>query len=45
MEDCSYLDHAIKWFDQNNIPLYGIQKDPEQESWTKSPKSLRSINH
>lgn len=34
-----YLTHAIDWFELHNIPLYGIQKDPEQYKWTSSPKS------
>lgn len=34
-----YLTHAIDWFELHNIPLYGIQKDPEQHKWTSSPKS------
>lgn len=34
-----YLTHAINWFEFHDIPLYGIQKDPEQHKWTSSPKS------
>lgn len=33
------LTKAIKWFEQNNISLYGIQTNPTQHSWTSSPKS------
>lgn len=32
------LIDAISWFVRNNIPLYGIQKDPTQHTWTDSPK-------
>jgi hypothetical protein len=32
------LNDAIKWFAENNIPLYGVQKNPTQMSWTTSPK-------
>lgn len=32
------LNDAIKWFADNNIPLYGINTNPGQEKWTSSPK-------
>lgn len=32
------LEDAVKWFELQEIPLYGIQKHPTQESWTDSPK-------
>lgn len=32
------LDDAIAWFKKHDIDLYGVQKDPNQESWTSSPK-------
>lgn len=35
----SFLDDAIDWFDKNDIPLYGIQTNPAQSSWTSSPKA------
>ena len=34
----NYLDEAVKWFEDNNIPLYGVNKNPTQHSWTSSPK-------
>ena len=33
-----YLNKAVNWFKENNIPLYGINENPEQHSWTSSPK-------
>ena len=39
----NFLDDAIKWFDDNDIPLYGIQKDPEQHKWTSSNKAYANI--
>lgn len=33
-----FLTQAVKWFMDNGIPLYGIQKNPTQDSWTSSPK-------
>tara|TARA_R110000796_G_scaffold20072_3_gene59866 strand:+ start:202 stop:600 length:399 start_codon:yes stop_codon:yes gene_type:complete len=37
------LTDAIKWFEKNEIPLYGVQTDPEQHKWTKSPKSYAHL--
>jgi len=34
-----YLTDAVNWFKQRNIPLYGIQTNPTQISWTTSPKA------
>lgn len=33
------LDAAVDWFETNDIPLWGIQRNPEQDSWTCSPKA------
>ena len=35
----NYLDGAVSWFIDNQIPLYGIQKNPTQTTWTTSPKA------
>ena len=32
------LQPALKWFEDNNIPLYGINENPSQKAWTSSPK-------
>ena len=32
------LADAIKWFIDNDIPLYGTNENPTQKSWTSSPK-------
>ena len=37
------LDDAISWFRNNGIPLYGINEDPEQRNWTKSPKVYANL--
>lgn len=37
------LDDVVEWFKKNNIPLYGIQTNPTQASWTLSPKSLADL--
>lgn len=32
------LQDAVDWFEDNCIPLYGINCNPNQKSWTLSPK-------
>jgi hypothetical protein len=38
-EKGNYLDKAVKWFKDNDIPLYGVNTNPTQHTWTKSPKA------
>jgi hypothetical protein len=38
-----FLSEAVKWFEDNEIPLYGIQSNPGQEAWTTSPKSYAKL--
>lgn len=38
MRDGEFLDEAVKWFQKNDIKLWGINKNPEQKEWTTSPK-------
>ena len=38
-----FLDDAIKWFEDNNIQLYGVQTNPTQKHWTTSPKAYGHI--
>lgn len=39
----NYLSDAVNWFKENNIPLYGIQTNPTQHTWTTSPKSYAQM--
>lgn len=32
------LDEAVQWFKERDISLYGINENPDQKSWTTSPK-------
>ena len=34
-----FLTQAVNWFKDNNIALYGIQRNPSQDQWTISPKA------
>jgi hypothetical protein len=38
-----YLSQAIDWFNKNHIPLFGINENPEQKSWTHSPKPYANV--
>jgi hypothetical protein len=37
--DGGMIQDAIDWFKDNEIPLYGINKNPTQHMWTNSPKA------
>ena len=37
------LAQAVGWFQQNGIPLYGVNSNPQQSSWTSSPKPYAHI--
>lgn len=38
-----YLTDAVNWFAARGIPLWGINNNPEQSSWTHSPKAYCHI--
>jgi len=42
-ESTDYLDHAVNWFEENEIPLFGIQENPDQKSWTTSKKCYAQL--
>lgn len=42
MRDGKTLKDAVDWFVERNIPLYGVQRNPNQH-WTSSPKSLADL--
>jgi len=37
------LEDAVSWFKKHDIPLYGINKNPQASSWTSSPKAYANI--
>lgn len=39
----TFLNDAIQWFIDNDIPLYGVQSNPDQHNWTESPKSYAEM--
>jgi hypothetical protein len=38
-----FLKDAVEWFKKNDIPLYGIQRNPTQDGWTSSPKCYAEL--
>jgi len=42
-QNTNYLDHAVNWFKENDIPLWGIQRNPDQDTWSKSPKAYAQM--
>jgi hypothetical protein len=38
-----FLNDAIQWFIDNDIPLHGVQSNPDQHNWTESPKSYADL--
>jgi len=38
-----YLTEALKWFKKHKIPLYGVNTNPTQLNWTKSPKAYAQL--
>ena len=38
-----HLEAAVNWFKENEIELWGIQRNPEQDGWTKSPKCYAQL--
>lgn len=43
MRDGKQLQDAIDWFKQNDIPLYAVNENPSQKTWTNSPKVFADV--
>ncbi len=39
----NFLTNAVNWFKENDIPLYGININPQQTEWTTSPKAYAQL--
>jgi hypothetical protein len=37
------LYDAVEWFRLNDIPLYGVNTNPDQHRWTASPKAYAHL--
>lgn len=42
IENGGYED-AVNWFKENDIPLYAINENPSQGTWTSSPKPYAQL--
>lgn len=38
------LNDVMEWYKENNIPVYGVQENPTQKSWTSSPKAYAQLH-
>jgi len=38
-----FLTDAVNWFKDNDIELWGINENPDQKSWTSSPKAFANF--
>lgn len=43
MRSGDVLKQAEQWFKDNDIPLYGSQRNPTQDTWTDSPKAYAQL--
>jgi len=43
MRSGEQLADAVKWFEDRKIPLFGINENPDQKSWTSSPKVFANV--
>lgn len=37
------LEDAVQWFNEHDIPLLGVNSNPDQPSWTTSPKAYAQL--
>ena len=37
------LQDAVDYFKKHNIPLHGVNHNPDQDSWTSSPKAYAKL--
>lgn len=37
------LQDAVDWFAKHEIPLFGVNSNPEQATWTQSPKAYAQL--
>lgn len=43
IHNSNFLDDAVEWSNKNKIPLYGINTNPTQKTWTTSPKAYGQL--
>ena len=43
MRDRAELEDAVQWYEEREIPLWGIQHNPSQYGWTSSVKPYANM--
>ena len=43
MRSGKHLEDAVAWYSERKIPLFGINTNPTQASWTTSPKAYAQV--
>lgn len=43
MRDKEELIQAVAWFEERKIPLWSVNMNPEQHTWTSSPKVFANL--
>lgn len=43
MRSGDQLEDAVRWFADNEIALWGVQRNPTQDEWTESPKAYAHV--
>lgn len=43
MRGSEHIKPALEWFEQNNIPLFGVNENPTQRKWTNSSKTFANL--
>jgi len=43
MRSGPFLEDAVKWCEHKGIPLFGVNTNPDQASWTGSPKAYAQL--
>lgn len=43
MRDGKELQDAVNWYKAKDIPLFGVNTNPEQKTWTSSPKAYSQL--
>lgn len=38
-----FLDDATAWFEREGIPLFGVNRNPEQHTWSNSQKAYCNV--
>lgn len=43
MRSGEYLQDAVNWFQEREIKIWAVNQNPEQKSWTQSPKAYAPV--